>query len=103
MQHLLLPFLTSLAIANSENEINTGIDGSMQDLIMTIINYAMGIAGLIAIVFIVIAGFQYITSAGNDEGSKKAVQTMTYAVIGLLIIFASYAIVNTIFTNVLPF
>lgn len=62
------------------------------ELIITVINYALGLAGLIAVVFIINGGIQYITSAGNEEKNKKATSTLTYAVIGLIIVFAAYAI-----------
>ncbi|MFA4930252.1 MAG: pilin [Patescibacteria group bacterium] len=62
------------------------------DLIMAIINYALSIAGLVSVVFIILGGFQYITSAGNEETHKKATKTLTFAVIGLLVVFAAYAI-----------
>lgn len=92
-----------LAIANSENDVPGLLSGNVNDLILSIVTYAIGIAGLVAIVFIVYGGFQYITAAGNDESASKGAKTITYAVIGLLLVFASYAIVNSIFTNVLPF
>lgn len=96
-------FIKFLTVLSSEDQINTGLNGEIGDLILVIVTYAIDLAGLIAIAFIIYGGYQYITSGGNDEGSKKAVHTLTYAIIGLLIVFASYAIVNTIFTNVLPF
>jgi len=94
-------FLKTLLLESFETKINDPIGGNINGLIMTFLQYAIGIAGLVAVVFIVIGGYQYITSQGNDEQSKKATQTLTYAVIGLLIVMASYAVINTILTNVL--
>lgn len=74
---------------------------TIPELIVKIIEYGLGIAGLIAATFIVIGGFQYITSAGNDEQSKKATKTLTGAIIGLIIILSAYAIEQTIVKNVL--
>lgn len=66
--------------------------GNIVDLINTGINYALSIAGLVAVIFIIIGGFQYTTAAGNEEQSKKATNTLKFAVIGLVIVFAAYAI-----------
>ncbi len=95
-------FIKTILINDLENTaINDPIGGDIKGLILQIITYAIGIAGLVSIAFIVIGGFQYIMSQGNDETSKKAAQTLTYAVIGLIVVMASYAIVNTVLTKVL--
>jgi hypothetical protein len=45
---------------------------------------------------IIIGGYQMVTSAGNEEGYKKAKQTITYAVIGLVIAVLSYSIASIV-------
>lgn len=72
-----------------------------EELAILIIQYCLGIAGLVAVVFLIMGGFSYITAAGNEEQTKKATKTLLNAVIGLVIIFAAFAIVNTIQGNVL--
>ena len=54
----------------------------------------VGVASLIAFVY---AGFIFLTSAGSAEKVKKAKDTMVYAVIGILVSMASYAILSFIF------
>ena len=54
----------------------------------------VGVASLIAFVF---SGFTFLTSAGNPEKVKKAKDVMIYAVIGIIISMASYAILSFIF------
>lgn len=73
----------------------------VENLVIDILKYVLGIAGLIAVVFLVIGGISYITAGGNEETTKKATRTLLNAVIGMVIIFASYAIVITIQKNVL--
>ncbi len=53
-----------------------------------------GLAGLIAIAYIVYGGYQYITSMGNPENSKQAVSTITWSVIGLIVIMLAYMIIE---------
>jgi hypothetical protein len=69
------------------------IGGTIVDIIQLIL---LPIVGIIAVLFIIIGGFQYITSAGNDDMAKKGKQTLTYAIIGLVIVILSYVIITVI-------
>lgn len=51
-----------------------------------------GIAGISALM-IIIGGYRYVISAGNPEAAKKGRQTITYAVIGLLVSVLAYTLV----------
>lgn len=66
------------------------------DLIIKAINILLGVAALIAVLFLVIGGFRYITSAGNDEQAKKGRNTIINALIGLVVIILSYVIVQAV-------
>ena len=60
-----------------------------------------GAASTFALAFIIYGGFQFITSAGNDEQMGKAKNTLTYAIVGLILIIISYALVTYFLQNVL--
>ncbi len=79
-----------------DSSINQQVKTNVENLAFTIINYILGAAGLVAVVYLIIGGFNYITSGGNEETTKKAVRTLLNAVIGLVVIFAAYAIVVTV-------
>lgn len=59
-----------------------------------VINVVLGVLGTIATVLIFYAGFLWMTAAGNDDDIAKAKSIMSAAVIGLVIILASYSISN---------
>lgn len=63
-------------------------------LIGSFIAAALGLLGVVLVVLIVYAGFIWMTAQGNDEKIKKAKGMITSAVIGMIIIFAAYAITN---------
>ena len=65
-------------------------------LITYIIKQLLLIVGLLSIVFIIIGGFQYITSAGNEEQAESGKKTLTNAIIGLVIVILSYVIVAVV-------
>lgn len=69
---------------------------SVNGLIKTVINWLLGIAFGIAVLFLIIGGFWYITSAGNEETAEKGKGTAINAIIGIVIIILSYVIVNVI-------
>lgn len=75
---------------------------NITDYAFGIINYALVAAGLVAVIYIIISGFMYVTSGGNEEATKKASKGLLNAVIGLIVIFAAYAIVVTIQQVVAP-
>lgn len=85
-------------VDNQAKSINTieGNDGDIKALIELAIKIALAFCGMIAVAFIIAGGYQYITSAGNQETSKKAGQTITYAIVGLIIVLAAYLIINTV-------
>lgn len=65
-------------------------------LLTRVINYFLGLVGLLAVLMLVIGGIRYITSGGNEQTIEKAKQTILYAIIGIIIVLLSYAIVFTI-------
>lgn len=70
---------------------------SQQDLptsITLIINYFLGLLGLIAIAFLIYAGVLMVTSGGSDDQVGKARKIITYAVVGIIIIILSATIVQ---------
>lgn len=54
------------------------------------------IAGTIAVLFIIIGGFQYITSGGNEELAEAGKKNLQNAIIGLVIVILSYVIIRVI-------
>lgn len=61
-----------------------------------ILNYFIGLVGIIAVIMLVLGGFWFLTSGGNDEQATKGKKTITYAIIGIIVVVLSYAIVATL-------
>ena len=59
-------------------------------------NFALPFVSVIAIAALVYAGFLYITAAGNEEQTKKAKNIVMWVVIGIILIFSAFAIVNSL-------
>lgn len=81
---------------NTLNGLNCNAGTSVNGLIKTVINWMLGVAFGIAVLFLIIGGFWYITSAGNEETAEKGKNTAVNAIIGIVIIILSYVIVNVV-------
>lgn len=69
----------------------------LEGVINTLINVLLSVAGTLAVLFLIIGGYQYITSLGNPEQISKAKSSITYSIIGLIIVILSYVIVKFVF------
>jgi hypothetical protein len=75
-----------------ENPIGTT---DLRALIGTIIKAALGIIGSLTLLMLVWGGFKWLTSGGNAERIKSGTQTMVWAVVGVVLVMASYIILTT--------
>jgi hypothetical protein len=71
-------------------------------LIYTGVNYLIGLAGLVAILYIVFGGMQMLLSAGNQAKVTEAKSTITYAITGLILVMLSYLIIGYVAALVFP-
>lgn len=82
------------AIPNPEK---TGVaDGNLLEYIQNIINWGLGLIGIIVFLLIVYAGFLYLTASGNQDQTKKAIAVLQNSVIGAIMIFFAFVLTNTI-------
>ncbi len=75
-------------------------EDSLMNRVKIIINVALGILGLVAVVMIILGGLSYTTSAGDATKVKKAKDTIMYGVIGLVVALLAFAIVNFVLTSI---
>lgn len=61
-------------------------------LFNNVIRGALSFVGITALFFIVYAGFSFVNSGGDPKKVQGARQIMTYAIIGLIIVLLSFAI-----------
>ncbi len=59
-------------------------------------NYIVWLAGILAVIVIMIAGFQWVTAAGNQSKIGEAKERITGAIIGLVLALSSYMLLNII-------
>lgn len=78
------------------NTIPEAVKGgpTVNQLLTNIINILIYVAGIASVIVIIIGGIMYIVSGGNESNTKRAKDAILYAVIGLIISLAAFAIVN---------
>lgn len=90
----------SLATVGNGFYMNTppaGIQNtSLAGIIMNITNYVLGFITIVAVLMLIWGGIQYLTAAGDEAGVEGAKHTITYAIIGLVVVGIAYAIVTVV-------
>lgn len=57
-------------------------------------NTILYIVGIVAVIMLIIGGIKYVVSGGDSKKVTDAKNTVLYAIIGLVIAFLAFAIVN---------
>ena len=70
---------------------NTGVFKQVTNTILYIV-------GIIAVIMLIIGGIKYVVSGGDSKKVTDAKNTVLYAIIGLVIAFLAFAIVNFVIT-----
>lgn len=65
-----------------------------------ILRLVLGLVGSVALVVFVFGGLTWMTSAGNTDRVTQGRDTLVWAAIGLIVIFASYTVVAFILQTV---
>ena len=73
---------------------------SVSTVIGNTIKVLLGIVGSIAFIMFIYGGMYMLTSHGNPEMVKKGKEVLIWAIIGLIVIFGSYVLVNFIVTGI---
>lgn len=76
----------------------TGVEPEV--IVGNIIRGLLGFLGLVAFILVIYAGFLWMTAAGKEEQVTKAKDILRGAVIGLIIIFSSFAITTFVVNQI---
>jgi amino acid transporter len=78
-----------------------GPSPDIKDVIYKIINLLLSFAFAIAILFLIIGGYQFMTSGANPSLAEQGKKTLTNAIIGIVIIVLSYTVISVIYKTLL--
>lgn len=77
---------------NALNNLSTYSTKNVYQTIAGVINIILGFLGTIAVLLFLFGGFKWLTSQGSSDKIDEAKKLMGAAVVGIAIIFASYAV-----------
>lgn len=84
------------------NKVNPG-GGTPTDLnkmVQSVLNWVFGIIGIVAVIMIIMGGFNMMISSGDPGKVKKGKDTILYGIIGLVIAILAFAIVNFVINGI---
>ena len=80
-----------------QNPLGEGLERTDLRIILgEVIKKALTVLGSLTLLVFIAGGVMWLTSGGSEEKVAKGSKTMLYAVIGIFVIFAAYAILNTV-------
>jgi len=89
-----------LGVGAIQNDIKLG-SGDVRQTAARIINVALGFLGIIAVVIVLVGGFKYMISGGNEEKTSEAKNLIVSGIIGLAIILSAWAITGFVIAQLL--
>ncbi len=85
-----------------ELKFTTGLgDRDPREMIVGIIRIALGFLGILSVTIIMMAGFKWMVSGGNEDSAAIAKTMMFNGVMGLIIILASLSLANFVISSIL--
>ncbi len=90
-------YVNGLCVLNSQfSKDSIANTGTIFELITKVLKIMLTLAGALAVVWLVIGGYQYITAGGNDEQAEKGRKTLLNATIGVVVVIMAYALINVV-------
>lgn len=87
------PSITSGAACSKPSGAEADLFGE-ESIFTRIVNILLFIIGAVAVIMLIIGGIRYTLSGGKDAEVTAARNTILYAIIGIIVAFLAYAVVN---------
>ena len=71
---------------------------SAADILLSVLNFLLGIVGVLSIIMLVVGGVMFLTAAGSQDRITTGKKIVTYALLGVVVALASLVIVRQLAT-----
>ena len=71
-------------------------------VITTLTNILLFVVGALAVVMLIVGGLRYVVSGGNSNNVTAAKNTVLYAIVGLVVAFLAFAMINFVLGSITP-
>jgi len=101
---VLQPHVSALSIMDGANAARG--EGQPSQLfgdggfVTTITNVLLFVVGALSVIMLIIGGLRYVVSGGNASAVTAAKNTILYAIVGLVVAFLAYSIINFVLGTV---
>lgn len=85
-------------VSEISDNINLG-SNSLQATVTGVINVALSLLGIIAVVIILIGGFKWMTAGGSEDKVAEARKLIFAGIVGLAIIMSAWAIARFVINS----
>lgn len=84
---------TTLGKLNPDSKDCSEANAGINKLLTVALNLLSIVAGVIAVIMVIISGFKYVTSQGDAQGISSSKQTLIYAIVGIVVVaFAQFIV-----------
>lgn len=90
---LLTYMISTFGLDKIDRNIALG-DRSPVEIVAELINILLGFLGILAVIMIIFSGLMIMLSGGNEDRRQRGYRTLMNAIIGIILILSSYAIVQ---------
>ena len=73
----------------------------LRTIIFTIINVILGFLSIVAVLIILWGGFKWMTASGNEDQIEEAKKMIIAGIVGLAVIFTSFAIATFVINQLI--
>lgn len=95
------------ALAAAPTSLQEGVNNAqgdlsntnLQDQVKVITNTLLIVIGISAVIMLIIGGFRYVFSAGDQAAVASAKNTILYAIVGIVVAILAFAIVNFVISK----
>lgn len=87
---------STTSIQDGVDCIGGNIDNNtdLQSVITSVVNTMLFVIGIISVIMLIVGGIRYVVSGGNQSQVEGARNTILYAIVGLVIAFVAWGVVN---------
>jgi len=72
--------------------------GGIKEILANLLNWLLGIIGIVALSAFVISGFQYFMAAGGETQAETAKRNMKYSILGVIVALSGFVIIKAVNT-----
>jgi len=93
------PRTDDYGLGSDFSQVGLGQDRDLKSSIANIINIILGFLGIVAVIIVLAGGFKWMTAGGNEDKVSESRQMIIQGVIGLVVVFAAWAIASFVVSN----